>query len=185
MQETQSKPDTSEQYAVATNASNLRVEMDSERRSQADVLMAAAWSASRVGSALLRLHSEWDSAEHPRKVTSIYIHEMGLLLGKLKALPDVRHQLALQAERWKFEKPVDVTAAVLIWWLDSTCQDCHGVKTVEVKGGRPRTCPSCKGTGLGKIPHGEAGRRLVDHMEDCICRARGSIGRRLHGLRQK
>lgn len=185
MQETQEKPDTAEQYSVATNASNLRVEMDSDRRSQADVLMAASWSASRVGSALLRLHSEWDSAEHPRKGTPIYIHEMGLLLGKLKALPDVRHQLVIQADRWKIEKPLDVVAAVLIWWLDSACTECHGVKTVEVRGGRPRTCPACKGTGFAKIPHGDAGRRMVDHIDDCLTRARGSIGRRLHGLRQK
>ena len=182
MQE-QARPDINEQYTVSMNASNLRVEADI--RSQADILIAAGWSASRLGAALLRLHSEWDSAEHPRKGTPIYIHEMGLLLGKLKALPEVRYQLTLQAQRWKIDKPLDVTAAVLIFWLDGVCQECHGVKTVEVKGGRPRTCPACKGSGLGKVPHGDAGRRLVDHIEDCIGRARGSIGRRLHGLRQK
>ena len=56
------KPDTAEQYACATNATNLRVEAD--RPGKADTLIAAGWSASRLGAALLRLHSEWDGCEH-------------------------------------------------------------------------------------------------------------------------
>lgn len=53
---------TDEQYSTATNASNLRVEAD--KRSQADILIAAGWSHSRAGMALLRLHSEYDGAKH-------------------------------------------------------------------------------------------------------------------------
>lgn len=54
-----------EQYQTASNTSNLKVESD--RRGAGDVIIAAGWSPSRVGMALLRLHSEWDSAVKPRK----------------------------------------------------------------------------------------------------------------------
>jgi hypothetical protein len=54
-----------EAYTAAGNSSDLRVEAD--LRGDADLIIAAGWSESRVGMALLRLHSEWDKAEKPRK----------------------------------------------------------------------------------------------------------------------
>ncbi|SFB96401.1 hypothetical protein SAMN05216344_106112 [Polaromonas sp. OV174] len=62
-------PTTEEKYLSAIHSSNLRMEADAERRSNADVLVAAGWSASRVGMALLRLHSEWDAAAKPVRPT--------------------------------------------------------------------------------------------------------------------
>jgi hypothetical protein len=59
------KRDIEEAYTSAGNSSDLRVEADI--RSDADLLIAAGWSDSRVGMALLRLHSEWDKAEKPKK----------------------------------------------------------------------------------------------------------------------
>lgn len=56
----------SEAYASAVTSTNMRVEAD--RRGDADVIIAAAWSMSRVGSVLLRLHSEFDRSERPRPV---------------------------------------------------------------------------------------------------------------------
>lgn len=56
-----------EAYCSAGNTSDLRVEADI--RTDADILIAAGWSDSRVGMALLRLHSEWDKAEKPKKPT--------------------------------------------------------------------------------------------------------------------
>lgn len=56
-----------EAYTSAANSSDLRVE--AEVRSDAELLIAAGWSDSRVGIALLRLHSEWDKAERPKKPT--------------------------------------------------------------------------------------------------------------------
>ena len=47
---------TDERYTSATHASNLRVEAD--RTGQADVIIAAGMSPSRLGAALLRLRSE-------------------------------------------------------------------------------------------------------------------------------
>lgn len=54
-------PTTQERYAGATQSSSLRVE--AEQHGDADYLIAAGWSKSRFGAALMRLHSEWDAAE--------------------------------------------------------------------------------------------------------------------------
>lgn len=59
------KPGIEEQYQTAGNTSNLTVEAD--RKGAGDVIIAAGWSSSRVGMALLRLHSEWDRAEKPQR----------------------------------------------------------------------------------------------------------------------
>lgn len=56
-----------ESYTSATSSSDLRCETrDGAPRSDTDLLIAAGWSQSRVGAALLRLHTEWDGAEHLR-----------------------------------------------------------------------------------------------------------------------
>lgn len=56
-----------ESYTSATSSSDLRCETrDGAPRCDTDLLIAAGWSQSRVGAALLRLHTEWDGAEHLR-----------------------------------------------------------------------------------------------------------------------
>lgn len=56
-----------ESYTSATSSSDLRCETrDGAPRSDTDLLIAAGWSPSRIGAALLRLHTEWDGAEHLR-----------------------------------------------------------------------------------------------------------------------
>ncbi len=55
-------------------------------------------------------------------------YEFALMLGKLKTLPEVRHQLTVQAGKWGVFEPADVASAVLMWWLDRVCRSCHGVK---------------------------------------------------------
>lgn len=55
---------TEESYTSATQSSNLRCEAD--RRTDVDVLIAAGCTPGILGSALMRLHSEWDGAEHVR-----------------------------------------------------------------------------------------------------------------------
>ena len=59
------RPDVSERYETATNASRLLLE--EHRTGAADVLVAAGWSPTRIGMALLRLHSEWSSAAKPKR----------------------------------------------------------------------------------------------------------------------
>lgn len=62
-----SKPNTEEQYTAATHASNLRVQ--AERGGSADMLIAAGWSASRIGASMIRLHSEWEGLAKPARPT--------------------------------------------------------------------------------------------------------------------
>lgn len=63
-------PTIEERYTSATNARNLKVERDHRRRNVADILIAAGWSRSRFGTALLRLQSEWDGCAKPRPLSA-------------------------------------------------------------------------------------------------------------------
>jgi hypothetical protein len=67
MMATQERPGIEERYQTANNTSNLTVK--AEAGGAGDVLIAAGWSDSRIGMALLRLHSEWDSAAKPPRVS--------------------------------------------------------------------------------------------------------------------
>lgn len=161
MNETQTKPGIEERYTSATDASNLRVEAD--RGGDADLLIANGWSRSRLGASLMRLHSEWDGAEKPRKATEAeinllaltfakeksipkqltlareqaarwHLHELKLLFGKLKSLPEVRQQVAIQAAKWRVFDPVSTAGAVIGYWLDQTCHVCDGRKWQSIMG---------------------------------------------------
>lgn len=177
------RPDIAEQYTNAMHTTNLRLKTDAP--CAADILIAAAWSASRTGAALLRLHSEYDGAEHPRFSVEVgkeaYRHEVALLFSKLKSLPTVRDQIMFQADRWGIERHSHVCMAVLIWWLDRSCCSCHGTK-LDLIGGRVsgRICKVCRGSGEDAVPCGEAGRKMANYIDDCLQRARIGIKKRLH-----
>ena len=154
------RPGTEEIYTCAGNASNLRVQAD--RTGSADVLIAAGWSESRLGMALLRLHTVWDAAEKPCKPTKHavealaltlptknklpdlsraanlanewYLHELHKLVGKLNALPDVRREVVRQAEIWCIADSASVVPAVIKYWLDQNCHACGGLKWKVVPG---------------------------------------------------
>lgn len=189
----------------AVTSSNLKV--DHECRGDADYLIAAGWSDSRIGAALLRLHTEWDQVEHKPLATAKTftptnagneakakaalaahahnIHETKLMLARLKTLPQVREQVGIKAIQWGIECPHDVAAAVIRWWLSQTCQQCHGTKFETIPGtGRlsARACKACAGTGLAPVPHGQAGRRLANWMDKCMQLARANIKSRLHSI---
>ncbi len=55
-----------EQYTSAGNADDLTV--TSERRTDADVLIASGWTPGLLGGVLMRLHSEWDGAAKKRRM---------------------------------------------------------------------------------------------------------------------
>lgn len=211
------RPGTEEVYACAGTASNLRVQ--AERAGSADVLIAAGWSMSRLGMALLRLHTEWDAAEKPRKPTKLaiealaltlpfikvradksavpdllgattlanswYLHELRMLVGKLHMLPDARREVALQAGKWRIDDPVDVVAAAILYWLDQTCHSCAGLKWAAIPGTPSlsnRQCKVCRGSGLAVMPHGQAGKRLCNYIDDCVSRAQQSLRNRLRAM---
>lgn len=71
-----------EQYTSATHTSNLK--MEARVRGPGDVIIAAGWSRSRIGSALLRLHSEWDGAEKPPRPTPAQIEAISASFPKEK-----------------------------------------------------------------------------------------------------
>ena len=182
------RPDINEQYTSAIHASNLRVEAD--RPGKADVIISAGWAPARLGSALLRLHSEWDGAAHPKfskaAGMAIYLHDMAMLLGRLKSLPNIRAQVAIQADRWNMENPLDVSASILQWWLSRQCQACNGTKFEVIAGtGRQsgKVCRVCHGSGEAPIPCGEAGKRMAVYIDHCINSARDQIRMRLHQRR--
>jgi len=156
-------PGIEEQYASANDSSNLRVE--AERRSDADILIAAGWSASRIGAALMRLQTKADRL----------------------ALEGVHGQVIIQAQRWGMERPEAIATAVLAWWLSHVCGRCNGVR-FELIPGTPalsaKQCQPCRGTGETVLPYGEAGRRLAAWMDDCRERGAQSIKRRLHDMQK-
>lgn len=198
---------TDERYSSAAHSSNLRVEAD--KRGDADVMIAAGWSPSRVGAALLRLHSEWDGLAKPRKLSQEaikryaltlsgkpedkeakaqriahdwYMHEAGLMLSQLKSLSSVRGQLVIKAEKWNVEDALDVVSAVLLWWLDPVCGVCHGQERKQIPGTPVLSdvaCPSCRGSGKRQLPKGRDGREIDRFIADCLDQARVSIGKRL------
>lgn len=264
-----------EQYEIASNTRDLSVR--SHQAGAVDVLAAHAWSATRLGGALLRLHSQWESAEKPvrqeprplkhflqtlprdkaqeahqaevERFAAWYLQDMAALIGNLAALPVVREQLTLQALKWGMGAHPDVTmrallaeqdkaddralaacrsaventdgaenlvaqlqalteevaarraalrleevdramekaVAVIRYWLDQTCPRCQGRKFL-VLAGTPalsnRPCPQprdggCGGSGLGKVPHGQEGRRLCVFLDDCVARGRQAMRQRL------
>lgn len=180
MFDTQDRPGIDESYQVAGNASDLTVEAD--RRGAADVLIAAGWSPTRIGGALMRLQSEYDSAQ--RQGTSRT--DAQLLRIKLRSLVSVKEPLTVQATAWSMEDAEEKAAAVVLWWLDRACRRCTG-RRFELIPGTPalsnRACKACGGLGEANIPHGQEGRRLANFMDQCVYRAKQSMRGRLQQMR--
>lgn len=224
-------PTIEERYTNATHASNLKVE--AERGGSADVLIAMAWSPTRLGASLMRLHSEWEGSEHPkrpapdmvrrlaetyqrddkglvkvdgnppvppmdaakRQAHSWYMHELKILFGKLKTMPEVRHQLVMWADKNQIGGPEHRVAEILGWWLDHKCPGCNGLKKQRVANTPSlshRACLVCKGTGETRIPH-QPGREmylheskmLLKHIDVCVKTAQTSVRQRLQNYKPK
>lgn len=160
MLENPTKPGVQELYQTAINTSDLKV--STVCRGAVDVLIAVGGSPTRLGSAMLRLHSEWDVAAKPARPTERaiialahtlprirgkvnmpaaravayewYGRELHMLVGRLKALPAVRAEVTYQAERWGMENAQDKAAAVIKYWLDQTCHACDGLMKQRIVG---------------------------------------------------
>lgn len=169
-----------ESYTSATQSSNLRCEAD--RRTDVDVLIAAGCTPGILGAALMRLHSEYDSSSEKRPGSQT---DAILLLGKLKSLPRVLEAIEAWATLRKLAEPKRLAHAVVAHWLDSTCRPCGG-RGQEMIAGTPslgRRCKACHGSGKRKEPMGEAGRKALNLMEDCVSRARELMSKRLRNTR--
>ena len=204
-----------ERVVSACHSTNLRDEAD--RPSQTDVLKAMAWSTSRLGSGLLRLHSEYDSVAKPKpashenmiqmalrhkasnrtltqkecenlarlEAAQWLANEKALFLGKLKTLPSIIEQLTTQCQIWGINEPKRTATVSVGYWLDQVCPSCHGHK-FELMPDSPtlstKQCKPCKGTGLSETPYGQAGKKVLNHLDNCVSRAQSSIKVRLSKL---
>ena len=107
-----------EKYVSATISTNLRVE--AEKGGAADVLIAAGWSPSHLGSALMRLQSEFDSIEKPRLVCLDGLVQMALKYKK-------------QNPKWKIKECEAASMADASIWLANEKQLFLGkLKTLPV-----------------------------------------------------
>ena len=172
----QDAPTIEERYTRATTSSNLKCEADT--RSDVDVLIACGLTPGILGSALMRLHSEFDSSSEKQARTST---DAILLMGKLKSLPRVLEALEGWALLRGLDAPGKLAQAVSAYWLNSMCSACEG-RGHERVAGTPmlgRQCKVCRGAGKRKEPMGDAGRLMLSMMDDAVMVARNSIKRRL------
>lgn len=168
-----------EAYSSAGNADDLTVKAD--RRGEADVLIAAGLTPGLLGSALLRLHSEWDGAAKPRKLTET---DARLLFGALKTLPKVIEAVGTWAAKRGYSEPYELAGGAVAYWLDDGCNACQG-RGFDVIPGTPTlgaACKRCGGSGKRKPPGGEAGRATLNMMDECIHVARQSMRLRLRNM---
>lgn len=175
-----------ERYITASNATSLVADADSVR-GNVDVLIAAGWSKSTLGLALLRLVSEYDAVAKRRGglLQNIDSGKNGGVLNlfsQLRSLESVVYGVEMQAQHWEISTPREKSIAVVLHWLDSTCKECGGTKYQRIANTpytSSKVCKCCRGIGIVKIPFNDDGKRLASYMDDCLNSARISIKKRL------
>jgi hypothetical protein len=100
-------------------------------------------------------------------------NELRILASRLKSRQAVWEKLS----PWLAQEGIEprAAAAVLLHWLDPKCPLCHGQKWQAIHGTpglSSRTCPppangGCGGTGEARVPHGQDGRKLENHLDQC------------------
>ena len=167
-----------EAYSSAGNTSDLTVK--AERRTDVDVLVASGMTPGMLGSALLRLHSEWDGTAKPRKLTET---DARLLYGSLKTLPKVIDAVGQWAARKGYSDPYELAGDAVAYWLDCVCHACSGRgRELMPNASRPtlgNLCRACGGNGMRRPPAGEAVKAVLRLMDGSVERARWSIKKRL------
>lgn len=187
-------------YQAATDTSNLAV--DPDNRCPADVLIAAGWSESRLGMALLRLHSEWNSVR-PRPYTDQQVIDHAATLPLRKGKTDMkrardemrdafisvvqeraarlrgREEIEAQLRIWGQGIDPDIIAPTLTHWLAPKCPACLGRgkrrhPDAPVLAGE---CTSCHGS--GERPRPLSCGQLYGYIEDALNKGRQSLKKRL------
>lgn len=177
------------------SSNNLKV--DPLSIGDVDVLIAAGWSPSRIGAALIRLQSEWDSAAHPRAMqradfqTAYDVEgrahaqhladtaneqEARSLFAKLKSLPAVQEQLAARLARMGAASLWEKASAMVRWWLQRRCDTCTGMGFSHKAG---KACKRCGASGEKSVLLGEEGKRMANFLDDCVQRAQRTMRRSL------
>lgn len=171
---------TDERYTTAITTDDLKSDTrDHAPIGDVDVLTAAGWAPARIGTALLRLASEYDSAARAGQGTRM---DAALFVGRLRSLPSVRAQLAMQLAKWDAPDAYALSLALLAWWLKRVCSKCHG-RGFDVVPGTARLsakqCRACDASGEARVPGSEVGKRAAIWLDDCVQQGRQSIRQRL------
>jgi hypothetical protein len=176
MLHTTEKPGVEEQYSVAGNTSDLTVEAD--RRGAGDVMIAAGWNESRLGMALLRLHSEWNGLAKPRRAGK-QVFDVVVARIKAEEAACARRPSGTAAER--------AQAELDHWYVNELRLLANGLKSrasvwaqlspwIEQKGVAPEiaaegllywlhsTCKACDGHGLKKQPDAPVLSARICHL---------------------
>lgn len=185
-----------ESYASATASSDLRCDTrEGAPRSDTDLLIAAGWSPSRIGAALLRLHTEWDGAEHLRPATGADFAQAArarqpVAQGQTpaaaraqaeKLAADHNHQQAKLLMAHLKTMPVvreQLTLQLLKWKVE----DAELVAGALLRWWLAPNCHACHGRKFEVIP--ETGRLSNKHCKPCGATGKlriphGEVGRRL------
>ena len=181
MLDTTDRASIEEQYIGSCSSSNLRLENDSERRSNADILIASGMSKSHVGGALMRLHSEYSRVARDATET-----DYRLMMMQLKTLHVALVAVADWAEDVNIDRPRKVALAVIAHWLDHVCGTCDGQRFQRIKDSpvlSTKPCKACQGVGEIALPYGEAGRRVDKYMLSCLQSWKSATARRLFNRR--
>lgn len=174
------KTGTEERYTNATHTSNLRVE--AEKGGAGDMLIAAGWSASRLGAALMRLHSEFDGAEKPRRPTleniTLLAHSMERKVENGRQMLDMTAAHA-QAHDWyihelkimlqKFKTLPDVREQMVKWTREALIADADTRVAEILIWWLSHTCTACDGLKKQRI----VGTPSLSHKDCKVCRGIG------------
>lgn len=149
-------PSIDERYTNATHATKLTV--DPDHTGAADMLIAAGWSKSRLGAALLRLVSEWDSAEKPQPMHARGLNILATLVAREhgREPTDADHKAArVQAARWlehehkilvgKLKTLPEVRSALTAWVQSQRIAEHQTVAAETLMWWLDATCRHCHG----------------------------------------
>lgn len=155
-------PGVDERYASAIGTSNLRVE--GERRTPADMVIAAGMNPHRLGMALRRLATEWDAVGKPPPPNAQNIEAMAAKYPRIPGtgLVELRgeqmtpaaaarreaddwyaHELGLLFQRLKTLP--EVRAALVHWASAREIEDSVHVVGAVLQWWLHKTCPVCHG----------------------------------------
>lgn len=183
--DTKDKPDIEESYTGAVGSSNLRFDTrEGSPAGSAGLLIAAAWSPSRVGASLMRLHSEWDSAEKPPRPTERAIQALAATYPARVRMPDGLELPALKAAKINADKWHTQELHTLVGKLKTLTEARREVAIKAMKWGIPdpvptagaiikywldQTCNGCDGLKWKRAPGSPA-------LSNRLCTACGGTG---------
>lgn len=171
------RPTIEERYSSATNTSDLTMDVQAQGVRPAGMMIAAGWSRSKLGVALLRLQSEWDGSEKPRPLSAAALKTLartfardaaddGKVLfrdwhGRVARVTTIDaakrqahewhvHELGLLFQKLKTLGEVRVLMAEFAWLVK--IDDPHTKAAGVVSWWLHHTCPACNGGRWELIP---------------------------------